>query len=81
LASQLLKWGSDNADENGVECYLDSAPLAKSLYEKHGYVKQPERDEKAFPIPMLRPAEIRMTGLVSKGVGMEVSVTRLENAA
>jgi hypothetical protein len=81
LASQLLKWGSDNADEKGVECYLDSAPLAKSLYEKHGYVQQAERDEKAFPIPMLRPAEIRRTGLVSKGVGMEVSVTRLENAA
>jgi hypothetical protein len=64
-----------------VESYFDSAPLAKSLYKKHGYVQQPDRDEKAFPIPMLRPAEIRMSELgVSKGFFWEVSVSTQENA-
>jgi len=67
LASQLLKWGSENAEAKGVECYLDSAAEAKSLYEKHGYVQQVYQDEKALAVPMLRPKTKMSEDVVSKG--------------
>lgn len=58
LASRLLDWGSENADRNGWECYLDAGAGAQSLYQKHGYVPHPEiRDAKAPAEPMVRPVK------------------------
>ena len=41
LASTLLKLGCAAADNEGWESYLDAAPTATALYEKHGYIEQP----------------------------------------
>jgi GNAT superfamily N-acetyltransferase len=37
LASQLMNWGVERADEDGLALYLDAAPMAKALYEKFGF--------------------------------------------
>ncbi|KAI0839911.1 acyl-CoA N-acyltransferase [Hypoxylon sp. FL0890] len=39
-ATALIKWGTDLADDLGVECYLDASPDGKPLYEANGYVEQ-----------------------------------------
>jgi ribosomal protein S18 acetylase RimI-like enzyme len=33
----LVGWGCDLADKDGLEVYLDSTAWAKRLYEKHGF--------------------------------------------
>jgi hypothetical protein len=33
----LVKWGTDQADERGIPCYLESSPEGFSLYNKHGF--------------------------------------------
>ncbi|KAI8965119.1 acyl-CoA N-acyltransferase [Daldinia sp. FL1419] len=38
--SALVKWGTELADQLGLECYLDASPAGKPLYEAHGYVEQ-----------------------------------------
>jgi ribosomal protein S18 acetylase RimI-like enzyme len=35
--SQLLRWGLERADEEGLEAYIEASPAGKSLYEKKGY--------------------------------------------
>lgn len=35
-ASLLLQWGLDQADEQGVEIYLESSVAGRPLYEKFG---------------------------------------------
>lgn len=57
LGSMLLQWGSEEADREGLEMYLDSAKPAQGLYEKYGYVEQECRDEKAASTPMRREAK------------------------
>lgn len=37
VASRLLKWGLDKADEEDRPVYLDSSPPGKALYAKHGF--------------------------------------------
>lgn len=37
-ATLLLKWGADEADKMGTECYLTSSMMARPLYEKMGFV-------------------------------------------
>jgi hypothetical protein len=32
-----MKWGTDKADELGIECYVESSPEGKGLYEKFGF--------------------------------------------
>ncbi|KAI1416679.1 acyl-CoA N-acyltransferase [Hypoxylon sp. FL1857] len=39
-ATALIKWGTDLADDLGVECYLDASPAGRPLYEAHGYFEQ-----------------------------------------
>ncbi|KAI1141344.1 acyl-CoA N-acyltransferase [Hypoxylon sp. FL0543] len=39
-ATALIEWGTDLADELGVECYLDASPEGRPLYEANGYVEQ-----------------------------------------
>jgi len=56
LASKLLEWGCAAADGEELESYLDASKFGKPLYEKFGYVHQPEKkDSVAPPEPMLRP--------------------------
>lgn len=35
--SQILRWGTEKADQQGVEAYLDASPDAVKLYERHGF--------------------------------------------
>lgn len=34
----ILKHGTDLADEEQVECYIDASPAGRPLYERHGFV-------------------------------------------
>ena len=56
LGSKLLTWGCEAADATGLECYLDAAPAAKSLYEEFGYAQVEGLGDPLFALPMLRPA-------------------------
>ena len=33
----LVKWGTDQADERGLPCFLESSPEGLGLYRKHGF--------------------------------------------
>ena len=33
----MMSWGLQQADEQGVEAYLEASPEAVPLYEKHGF--------------------------------------------
>ena len=37
IASLLLKWGLDIADDRGLVCYLDASPMGLGLYKKFGW--------------------------------------------
>ena len=63
LASRLLQWGCDAADQRGWECYLDANRRAKSLYERFGSVEQVEKDPEADAVAMLRPARANESGM------------------
>ncbi|EJP65960.1 hypothetical protein HC256_008322 [Beauveria bassiana] len=52
----LLKWASDIADELGLPLYLNSDKDVVGLYERVGYVRQPEEVRTSKMVPMLRPA-------------------------
>ncbi|KAM3429149.1 hypothetical protein MY4824_008404 [Beauveria thailandica] len=52
----LLKWASDMADELGLPLYLNSDKDVVGLYERVGYVRQPEGVRTSKMVPMLRPA-------------------------
>jgi hypothetical protein len=36
----LMKYGTDRADEAGVEAYLEASPEGVKLYEKFGFVEK-----------------------------------------
>ncbi|KAF3004668.1 hypothetical protein E8E14_001849 [Neopestalotiopsis sp. 37M] len=36
-ASLMLKWGTDKADELGLEAFIESTDIARKAYEKHGF--------------------------------------------
>ena len=38
VASLLLDWGTQKADEMGVEMWLDAGELGVPVYKKHGFV-------------------------------------------
>lgn len=37
LGSLLMKVGTAQADELGVECWMEASPMGKLLYESHGF--------------------------------------------
>ncbi|KAK8076929.1 hypothetical protein PG996_003099 [Apiospora saccharicola] len=37
VARQLIQWGLDRADEEGVECYVQSSPMAAARYRRYGF--------------------------------------------
>lgn len=59
LASKLLRWGLECADEEGVEVFLTSSPDGRRLYEKYGF----EIKDSFSPFPgyeyrsMIRPVQ------------------------
>jgi GNAT superfamily N-acetyltransferase len=56
IAAQMVSWGTEKADQLGVEMYLDASRMGLPLYEKHGWVALREsQDEKCVSMPMLRP--------------------------
>ena len=34
----LMEWGTKNADEMGLETWVDSTPSGEELYKKHSFV-------------------------------------------
>ncbi|KAK3674709.1 hypothetical protein LTR78_005431 [Recurvomyces mirabilis] len=38
VGGKLVEWGTDKADELGVEAVVESSVFGKGLYEKHGYL-------------------------------------------
>ncbi|KAF7182945.1 hypothetical protein CNMCM7691_002689 [Aspergillus felis] len=44
LASRLLRWGLERADEEGLETYLSASPSGRPLYEKYGFRLVEERE-------------------------------------
>ena len=37
IASQLLKWGLERADRDGLEVFLSASPVGRPIYEKKGF--------------------------------------------
>ncbi|KAI9744830.1 MAG: hypothetical protein M1818_001755 [Claussenomyces sp. TS43310] len=37
VASLLMKWGTETADEMGLECFVESTEDGRGLYEAHGF--------------------------------------------
>ncbi|RAK95581.1 GNAT family N-acetyltransferase [Aspergillus ibericus CBS 121593] len=37
VASEMIRWGVDRADAEGVEAFVISAPMARPVYAKHGF--------------------------------------------
>lgn len=33
----LIRWGTEKADRDGVECYLDASPMGAPIYERYGF--------------------------------------------
>ncbi|OAL36935.1 hypothetical protein AYO20_03704 [Fonsecaea nubica] len=46
-ASLLLQWGLERADDRGLSIYVESAPAALRLYERHGF-----KEISKFPLEM-----------------------------
>ncbi|KAF1994404.1 hypothetical protein P154DRAFT_447721 [Amniculicola lignicola CBS 123094] len=40
--SMLIKWGTEKADELGLQCYVESNAEAQGVYERHGFTKARE---------------------------------------
>ncbi|KAL6716941.1 hypothetical protein ACLMJK_004853 [Lecanora helva] len=43
-AAQLLKWGTDLADEMRIPCYVESSPLGYPLFKRKGFEKVTEME-------------------------------------
>jgi len=37
IASMLLKWGLDRADNDGMPVFLSASPAGKPMYERRGF--------------------------------------------
>jgi predicted N-acetyltransferase YhbS len=61
VAGMLIGWGTEQADRDNLECFVDSSDKGRIVYEKFGFIGQ-----KPFQIPgqdytqtsYIRPARI-----------------------
>ncbi|KAB8339212.1 hypothetical protein FH972_022146 [Carpinus fangiana] len=62
----LLKWGTDKADKDGLDTFLDATPVGRTLYEKFGFsvVREQDLDLSPYGVPevyhsasMVRPPQ------------------------
>ncbi|RYO80937.1 hypothetical protein DL766_007500 [Monosporascus sp. MC13-8B] len=60
----LVKWGTELADELGIECYLNASPAGRPLYAASGYIDHDVSAVMESPTagPMLRPAKSQRMG-------------------
>jgi GNAT superfamily N-acetyltransferase len=58
LGSRLVKWGTEQADKEGVECYLDGGAKAQPLYEKFGFEVVDCMEEGVLSKPMRRDLKV-----------------------
>ncbi|KAF2631382.1 acyl-CoA N-acyltransferase [Macroventuria anomochaeta] len=65
--SMLVRWGTERADEAGVEAYLEASPMGAPMYARHGFepVKKVALDLRKYEgkeimefILMKRPAKV-----------------------
>jgi len=61
-AGMLLRWGLDQADEKGLEAYLEATPMAVKYYEKFGFKVVGE-----LPIERVNHTETYMLRPAKKG--------------
>ncbi|OJJ68860.1 hypothetical protein ASPBRDRAFT_46140 [Aspergillus brasiliensis CBS 101740] len=63
VASEMIKWGTDRADEEGLETFVISAPMARPVYQKHGFelVREGEAFGDFVPWYMVRKPKIIRT--------------------
>jgi len=59
IASKLLQWGCEMADEAGIDSYLDASVAGKPLYERFGYEAQVVPGSTAVAVAMIRPAKVK----------------------
>jgi predicted acetyltransferase len=51
VASQMIKWGTNRADEEGIETFVVSAPGARAVYLKHGFELAREGEDMGDFVP------------------------------
>ncbi|GLA07966.1 hypothetical protein AnigIFM60653_009486 [Aspergillus niger] len=51
VASQMIKWGTTRADEEGIETFVVSAPGARPVYLKHGFELAREGEDMGDFVP------------------------------
>jgi predicted N-acetyltransferase YhbS len=61
IASSLVQWGIDKAEEVGLPAYLESSPAAVGLYTRLGFkelrkISVIRNDESHFLTVMMRPS-------------------------
>jgi hypothetical protein len=70
-ASMLLQWGCDQADREGLECYVDASPDGLPLYERFGWEKKGEQDMPGgfgyTEVFLVRPPKVPSVELVVRG--------------
>jgi GNAT superfamily N-acetyltransferase len=81
VGSALVKWGTDKADEMGVDAVVESSVFGKGLYQKNGFVfikdveiPRPEKWREFAPSryawlirPAVRPERRRLEKLMQEG--------------
>ncbi|KPM36784.1 hypothetical protein AK830_g9782 [Neonectria ditissima] len=63
-ASEMMRWGVERADADGLPCFLEATPNGRGMYEKYGFrvVGQQEFESPAGRVVdfyMLREAKVR----------------------
>ena len=66
----LVSWGLRKADELGIDSYVESTPMGKPLYEKHGFSVMNHFELKATPPPAEKVEEREELEKVARGLYM-----------
>ena len=58
-AGQLIRWGLEQADRDGVEAYIEASPVGAPIYERFGWKAEAQvraLNGKYTELLMVRPA-------------------------